>query len=163
MPDYFGRFPKACMGGWGRQVMLIDPTGQALPCHAAAVIPGMRFDNVRARELSWIWRHSDAFERFRGDAWMPATCRVLSQRAGLRWVPLPSPSAHRKGGGHGSRLQLQPGPLPARDASPSNGRSPHLERLRSAPRANCVMLLARPRFFEPGDSSDCAASHRRSP
>ncbi|MHB1840945.1 MAG: hypothetical protein ACYCPD_14400 [Acidobacteriaceae bacterium] len=51
VPDYYGRFPKACMGGWGRQVMLIDPTGQALPCHAA-VIPGMRFDSVRKREIS---------------------------------------------------------------------------------------------------------------
>ena len=80
VPDYYGRFPKACMGGWGRQVMLIDPTGQALPCHAAAVIPGMRFDNVRDRDLSWIWRHSEAFERFRGDAWMPETCRACSRK-----------------------------------------------------------------------------------
>ena len=24
-PDYFGSFPKACVGGWGRQMMLIDP------------------------------------------------------------------------------------------------------------------------------------------
>jgi pyrroloquinoline quinone biosynthesis protein E len=68
------------MGGWGRQVMLIDPTGQVLPCHAAAVIPGMRFDNVRDRDLSWIWRHSEAFERFRGDAWMPETCRACSRK-----------------------------------------------------------------------------------
>jgi radical SAM protein with 4Fe4S-binding SPASM domain len=68
------------MAGWGRQVILIDPTGQALPCHAAAVIPGMRFDNVRERELSWIWHHSEAFERFRGDAWMPATCRACSRK-----------------------------------------------------------------------------------
>jgi pyrroloquinoline quinone biosynthesis protein E len=80
VPDYYGRFPKACMGGWGRQVMLIDPTGQALPCHAAAVIPGMRFDNVRDRDLSWIWHHSEAFERFRGDAWMPETCRACSRK-----------------------------------------------------------------------------------
>jgi PqqA peptide cyclase len=80
VPDYYGRFPKACMGGWGRQVMLIDPTGQALPCHAAAVIPGMRFDNVRDRDLSWIWHHSEAFERFRGDAWMSETCRACSRK-----------------------------------------------------------------------------------
>jgi pyrroloquinoline quinone biosynthesis protein E len=32
-PDYFGSFPKACVGGWGRQTMLIDPVGNALPCH----------------------------------------------------------------------------------------------------------------------------------
>jgi PqqA peptide cyclase len=80
VPDYYGRFPKACMGGWGRQVMLIDPTGQAMPCHAAAVIPGMSFDNVRDRDLSRIWHHSEAFERFRGDAWMSETCRACSRK-----------------------------------------------------------------------------------
>jgi pyrroloquinoline quinone biosynthesis protein E len=80
VPDYFGRFPKACMGGWGQQVILIDPTGQAMPCHAAAVIPGMRFPNVREQELSWIWHHSEAFERFRGDAWMPSTCRACPRK-----------------------------------------------------------------------------------
>jgi len=80
VPDYYGRFPKACMGGWGRQVMLIDPTGQALPCHSAAVIPGMRFDSVREREISWIWRHSAAFERFRGQEWMPETCRSCARK-----------------------------------------------------------------------------------
>jgi PqqA peptide cyclase len=79
-PDYFGSYPKACMGGWGRQVMLIDPTGQALPCHAAAVIPGMSFDNVRDQDLSWIWKHSEAFERFRGDTWMPETCRSCDRK-----------------------------------------------------------------------------------
>lgn len=75
VPDYFGSFPKACVGGWGRQMMLIDPVGDALPCHSAAIIPGLRFDNVRERDLSWIWESSSAFERFRGDAWMPETCR----------------------------------------------------------------------------------------
>lgn len=80
VPDYYGRFPKACMGGWGRQVMLIDPTGQALPCHAAAVIPGMRFDSVRERELAWIWHHSEAFERFRGQEWLPETCRSCARK-----------------------------------------------------------------------------------
>ena len=29
--DYYARYPKPCMGGWGRQLMLIDPTGRALP------------------------------------------------------------------------------------------------------------------------------------
>jgi PqqA peptide cyclase len=79
-PDYFGNYPKACMGGWGRKVMLIDPVGQALPCHAAAVIPGLQFDNVRERSLSWIWRESSAFQRFRGDSWMPATCRTCERK-----------------------------------------------------------------------------------
>ena len=73
-PDYFGSFPKACVGGWGRQMMLIDPVGQALPCHSAAVIPDLFFDNVRQHDLAWIWHASPAFQRFRGDAWMSETC-----------------------------------------------------------------------------------------
>ena len=28
IPDYHARFPKACMGGWGRQLLLIDPAGR---------------------------------------------------------------------------------------------------------------------------------------
>src|SRR5919109_1957411 len=51
-PDYYASFPKACMGGWGRQLMLVDPSGQVLPCHAAAVIPGMDFENLRDKSLS---------------------------------------------------------------------------------------------------------------
>ena len=79
-PDYFGSFPKACVGGWGRQMMLIDPAGRAMPCHAAAVIPNIEFDNVRAHDLGWLWRESRAFQRFRGDQWMPDTCLQCSRK-----------------------------------------------------------------------------------
>jgi pyrroloquinoline quinone biosynthesis protein E len=80
IPDYHARFPKACMGGWGRQLMLIDPAGRALPCHAAGVIPGMRFDNVRKHALDWIWQSSEAFQKFRGEDWMPEPCRSCDRR-----------------------------------------------------------------------------------
>jgi PqqA peptide cyclase len=79
-PDYFGSFPKACVGGWGRQMMLIDPIGQALPCHSAGIIPGLYFDNVHEHDLAWIWESSPAFERFRGDAWMPETCLACPRK-----------------------------------------------------------------------------------
>jgi|SRR5579862_974056 len=79
-PDYYARFPKACMGGWGRRLMLVDPAGQALPCHAAAVIPGLTFDNARDHSLEWIWNESAAFRRFRGEAWMPEPCRSCDHR-----------------------------------------------------------------------------------
>ena len=79
-PDYFASFPKACVGGWGRQMILIDPIGQALPCHSAAVIPGLSFDNVRQKDLAWIWKSSPAFERFRGDHWMSATCLACPRK-----------------------------------------------------------------------------------
>jgi len=80
VPDYHARFPKACMGGWGRQLLLIDPAGRALPCHAAAVIPGMHFDNVREHTLDWIWQNSEAFQKFRGEDWMPGPCRSCDRR-----------------------------------------------------------------------------------
>jgi PqqA peptide cyclase len=80
VPDYHARFPKACMGGWGRQLLLIDPAGKVLPCHAAGVIPGMSFDNVRDHALGWIWQNSAAFQKFRGEDWMPEPCRSCDRR-----------------------------------------------------------------------------------
>jgi PqqA peptide cyclase len=80
VPDYYAQYPKACMGGWGRRLMLIDPSGKALPCHAAAVIPGLAFDNVREHSLSWLWEESAAFRRFRGEDWMPEPCRSCDRR-----------------------------------------------------------------------------------
>jgi pyrroloquinoline quinone biosynthesis protein E len=79
-PDYYARYPKACMGGWGRRLILVDPSGRALPCHAAGVIPGLEFDNVREHALEWIWRESAAFKRFRGEAWMAEPCRSCDRR-----------------------------------------------------------------------------------
>lgn len=79
-PDYHARFPKACMGGWGRKLMLIHPAGRVMPCHAANVIPGMQFANVRERPLRWIWEESEAFTRFRGEEWMPEPCRSCERK-----------------------------------------------------------------------------------
>lgn len=80
VPDYYARFPKACMGGWGRRLMLINPSGQVLPCHAAGVIPGMKFDTVRQHALEWIWRESAGFTKFRGEEWMAEPCRSCERR-----------------------------------------------------------------------------------
>lgn len=80
LPDYYAKYPKACMNGWGRQLMLIDPAGRVLPCHAAGVIPGIHFSNVRERPLRWIWEESPAFMRFRGLDWMPEPCRSCERR-----------------------------------------------------------------------------------
>jgi PqqA peptide cyclase len=80
VPDYYAQFPKACMGGWGRRLMLIDPAGRALPCHVAGVIPGLTFDNIRDHTLRWLWDESPAFRHFRGEAWMPEPCRSCDRR-----------------------------------------------------------------------------------
>jgi pyrroloquinoline quinone biosynthesis protein E len=80
VPDYYAKYPKACMGGWGRRLMLINPAGKVLPCHAAEVLPGFSFENVRDRQLQWIWQESPSFQRFRGEDWMPEPCRSCERR-----------------------------------------------------------------------------------
>ena len=80
VPDYYATYPKACMGGWGRRLMLINPAGKVLPCHAAEVLPGLSFENVREKTLSWIWQESSSFQRFRGEDWMPEPCRSCDRR-----------------------------------------------------------------------------------
>ena len=84
MPDYYGERPKACMGGWGRQVIVVAPDGRALPCHAAATLPDFTFDNVNDSALGLIWKDSEAFNRFRGTAWMPKPCQGCD-RAEVDW------------------------------------------------------------------------------
>jgi pyrroloquinoline quinone biosynthesis protein E len=80
VPDYYAKFPKACMGGWGRKLMLITPTGDALPCHAAQVIPGLHFDNVQQHSLREIWETSEAFQKYRCEAWMQEPCKTCERR-----------------------------------------------------------------------------------
>jgi pyrroloquinoline quinone biosynthesis protein E len=80
VPDYYAKYPKACMGGWGQKLMLINPAGRVLPCHAAEVLPGLSFENVREKSLEWIWRESSSFQRFRGEDWMPEPCRSCERR-----------------------------------------------------------------------------------
>jgi pyrroloquinoline quinone biosynthesis protein E len=80
VPDYFARFPKPCVGGWGRRSLNVTPAGKVLPCHAAEVIPGLEFWNVREHSLGEIWRKSPAFNAFRGEAWMQEPCRSCARR-----------------------------------------------------------------------------------
>jgi pyrroloquinoline quinone biosynthesis protein E len=80
VPDYYARRPKRCMDGWGSQFFAVSPNGRVLPCHAAESIAGMAFSSLRERALAWIWQHDDAFNRFRGTAWMPEPCRSCDHR-----------------------------------------------------------------------------------
>jgi pyrroloquinoline quinone biosynthesis protein E len=80
LPDYFADQPRGCMEGWGRRYMVVAPDGRVLPCHAAHTLPGFTFDSVATRSIADIWRDSDAFTRFRGEAWMPEPCRSCAQR-----------------------------------------------------------------------------------
>lgn len=79
-PDHYARYPKACMGGWGRVGLNVTPTGKVLPCHAAETIPHLRFETVRDRPLREIWEASDAFNAYRGLDWMPEPCRSCPRK-----------------------------------------------------------------------------------
>jgi len=80
VPDYYAKYPKPCMGGWGRKLMLITPNGDALPCHAARVVLGLVFENVKNGNLKEIWEKSDAFQKFRGESWMQSPCKTCDRR-----------------------------------------------------------------------------------
>lgn len=80
VPDYYARFPKPCVGGWGRRSLNVTPSGKVLPCHAAEVIPGLEFWNVRQHSLNEIWRSSPAFMAFRGTDWMQEPCKSCAMK-----------------------------------------------------------------------------------
>jgi pyrroloquinoline quinone biosynthesis protein E len=80
VPDYFETRPKACMNGLGSVFLAITPDGTALPCHAARMLPGLEFPNVRERDVRSIWYESAAFNHFRGEAWMKEPCRSCPER-----------------------------------------------------------------------------------
>ena len=81
VPDYFETRPKPCMNGLGSVFLALTPDGTALPCHAARMLPGLTFPNVRDSDIRSIWYESEAFNHFRGDAWMKEPCRSCPEKA----------------------------------------------------------------------------------
>ena len=81
VPDYFERRPKPCMNGLGSVFLTIAPDGTALPCHAARMLPGLDFPNVRNTAIKQIWYESAAFNHYRGDDWMREPCRSCPEKA----------------------------------------------------------------------------------
>ncbi|MEH7387367.1 pyrroloquinoline quinone biosynthesis protein PqqE [Bacillus sp. JJ1521] len=75
IPDYYESTPKPCMGGWGAIALTVAPSGDVLPCPTAGMIDEITFKNVSEQSLNKIWYESDSFNRFRGDEWLPETCR----------------------------------------------------------------------------------------
>jgi pyrroloquinoline quinone biosynthesis protein E len=80
VPDYFEKRPKPCMNGLGSIFLTIAPDGTALPCHAARMLPGLEFANVRDSSVQQIWFDSAAFNRYRGDEWMKEPCRSCPEK-----------------------------------------------------------------------------------
>jgi PqqA peptide cyclase len=79
IPDYYSKYPKPCMGGWGKNQLTVTPTGSVLPCPAAHTLNLPRA-TVREHPLAWIWDESPLFRRFRGTEWMPEPCRSCDRR-----------------------------------------------------------------------------------
>src|ERR1700749_10728 len=69
------------MNGLGSVFLTVTPDGTALPCHAARMLPGLTFPNVKESSLEWIWRDSPGFNHFRGDSWMKEPCRSCPEKA----------------------------------------------------------------------------------
>jgi len=79
IPDYYSRYPKPCMGGWGSRQLVVGPEGHAWPCLAAHDLPLPRA-SVREHDLAWIWWSSPLFSAFRGTDWMSDPCRSCERR-----------------------------------------------------------------------------------
>jgi pyrroloquinoline quinone biosynthesis protein E len=79
-PDYYDDRPKKCSNGWASTFITVTPEGDVLPCHAAKVIPGLDFPNVKQDKLSDIWRSSDLFNKYRGTNWMVEPCASCPER-----------------------------------------------------------------------------------
>jgi pyrroloquinoline quinone biosynthesis protein E len=80
VPDYYAKYPKPCMGGWGRGIMNVTPSGRVLPCHAAESLPGLAFDNVKDKGLRKIWLEGEAFNLYRGTDWMKEPCKSCPRK-----------------------------------------------------------------------------------
>jgi pyrroloquinoline quinone biosynthesis protein E len=80
LPDYYADRPRACMDGWGRRFIVVAPDGLLLPCHAAHTLPGFDFPRATEGSLESAWNGAEAFERFRGEAWMPEPCKSCDKR-----------------------------------------------------------------------------------
>ena len=79
IPDYYSRYPKPCMGGWGSRQLTVTPNGDVLPCPAAQSLPLPRA-SVREDSLQRIWTDSPMMTAFRGTGWMPDPCRSCDRR-----------------------------------------------------------------------------------
>ena len=97
VPDYFARYPKPCVGGWGRRSLNVTPAGKVLPCHAAEFDPRPRvLERARAfaRRYLGALARLQRFPRHRLDE--GAVRELRATRAGFRRLPLSGLRAHRR-------------------------------------------------------------------
>ncbi|MEU9980893.1 hypothetical protein [Streptomyces sp. NPDC050856] len=53
VPDHVDWTARPCVGGWGARSLTVAPDGTALPCPAAATLPGLGAPNVKDHTLEW--------------------------------------------------------------------------------------------------------------
>jgi pyrroloquinoline quinone biosynthesis protein E len=80
LPDHHRDRPKPCMGGWGRRTLVLAPDGRALPCQAAASLPGLELWCFPEHSLAECWRDAPGMNAFRGEGWMREPCRSCPER-----------------------------------------------------------------------------------
>ena len=78
--DHYAEYPKSCMNGWGQVALIVAPDGYVLPRHNATMLSHLNFENVVDNSLSSIWYESEAFNAYRGDAWMPDICKTCDRK-----------------------------------------------------------------------------------
>ena len=95
VPDYYARFPKPCVGGWGRRSLNVTPAGRVLPCHAAESFPVLN----SGRSATTRWPISGATRRPSMPSAGPPGCgsraELSAAEQGFRRLPLPGVPAHR--------------------------------------------------------------------
>jgi len=60
VPDCYARYPKPCVGGWGRRSLNITPAGRVLPCMLPKLFPGLNSGmcaNIRSPTSGTPRRH----------------------------------------------------------------------------------------------------------
>lgn len=106
-PDHHPQQPTACMGGWGRRILVVTPAGRVLPCHAAETLSGLGFWSVREHLLADTWEGAPAFNEIRGASWMTEPCRFCVRReldfGECRWQTFDD---RRRCTRHGPRLRV---------------------------------------------------------
>ena len=132
IPDYYSRYPKPCMGGWGSRQLTVAPNGDVLPCPAAQSLPLPRAsvrDGLAGADLGRV-AGDDRVPGYGLDAGSLPELRPPG--AGLRRMPLPGVPAHRRRRPH--RPGLPPVARPRASWLRRAVRAANAERIRSRSR-----------------------------
>ena len=78
-PDYYQGRPKACMGGWANNFIVVTADGSVLPCLSARTLPNIEIPNIK-ESMKSIWNESSLFNMFRGDSWMKDPCKTCPDK-----------------------------------------------------------------------------------